>query len=402
MRAVSQPDLNLRFARAALFVGFFVQGLCFATLITQVPEIRDRFSFSDTAVSLILLVVALLAGVGSVLAGLAAARWGSGITLRTSQIALCAGLAGAGAATRTVALYAALALLGLAIGAVDATLGMQAVAVQTRYGRSIMTTFHATWSVAGITGALTGFLASREHVGLGVLLGTTAAVAAAAALAAGRWLLPPGAAPAQLALGVTEGSDAATAAAVPWRPVVLLGLVLMFMYIGDSSVSNWSTVYLHDTVHGARSTAKLGYAAYQATTVAGRLFGDRAVVRFGAPRLVRWGAVVAAAGFGLVALSPAVAVGIVAFAVIGVGLCVIGPQVFTAAGALDPAETGVAVARVNVFNYLGFVIGAPLVGALGDASSMRLAFLVPTVLVLAIIGLAGAMRSSPEVTTRVP
>jgi MFS family permease len=191
-------------------------------------------------------------------------------------------------------------------------------------------------------------------------------------------------------------------AAIPWRPVVLLGLVLMFMYIGDSSVSNWSTVYLHDTVHGASSTAKLGYAAYQATTVAGRLFGDRAVVRFGAPRLVRWGAVVAAAGFALVALSPAVAVGIVAFAVIGVGLCVIGPQVFTAAGALDPAETGVAVARVNVFNYLGFVIGAPLVGAFGDTTSMRLAFLVPTVLVLAIIGLAGAMRPSPEVITRVP
>ncbi|MFL6073686.1 MAG: MFS transporter [Mycobacteriales bacterium] len=396
---MSRPDLNLRLARVALFVGFFVQGLCFATLITQVPEIRDRFSFSDTAVSLILLVVALLAGVGSVLAGLSAARWGSGVTLRAAQIALCAGLAGAGAATRTVALYGALALLGLAIGAVDATLGMQAVVVQTRYGRSIMTSFHATWSVAGITGALAGFLASREHVGLGVLLGTTAAVGAAGALAAGRWLLPSGAAPVP---GGTESGDAATVAAVPWRPVVLLGLVLMFMYIGDSSVSNWSTVYLHDTVRGAKSTAKLGYAAYQATTVVGRVFGDRAVIRFGAARLVRWGAVVAAAGFALVAASPGVIVGIAAFAVIGVGLCVIGPQVFTAAGALDPAETGVAVARVNVFNYLGFVIGAPLVGALGDAASMRLAFLVPTVLVLAIIGLAGAMQPSREVTTRVP
>src|SRR5262245_49631202 len=118
MRAVSPQDLRLLRARTALFVGFAVQGLCFATLITQIPEIKAQFGFSDSVVSVILLAVALLAGAGSVLAGLVAGLYGSRMALPAGQVALCLALVGVGFATQTGELYASVGFFGLALGVV--------------------------------------------------------------------------------------------------------------------------------------------------------------------------------------------------------------------------------------------------------------------------------------------
>lgn len=75
------------------------------------------------------------------------------------------------------------------------------------------------------------------------------------------------------------------------------------------------------------------------------------------------------------------------FTLLGLGLCVIVPQTFATAGryAFEKHGAGapdVAIARLNIFNYVGFLIGSPLVGALGDAWSYRGAMLVPMALVL--------------------
>ena len=77
---------------------------------------------------------------------------------------------------------------------------------------------------------------------------------------------------------------------------------------------------------------------------------------------------------------------------LGLGLCVVVPQSFTAAGQLDPTGSGVAVARVNLFNYIGFVVGAALIGVVAQGSSLRLAFGVPAVLTVGIVVLARSFR----------
>ncbi|CAM5516205.1 hypothetical protein SALBM135S_00302 [Streptomyces alboniger] len=74
--------------------------------------------------------------------------------------------------------------------------------------------------------------------------------------------------------------------------------------------------------------------------------------------------------------------GVAGFTVVGLGLCVIVPQTFAAAGRLafdqgGPGASDAAIARLNIFNYVGFLIGSPLVGGLGDAWNYRGAMLVP-------------------------
>jgi predicted MFS family arabinose efflux permease len=112
--------------------------------------------------------------------------------------------------------------------------------------------------------------------------------------------------------------------------------------------------------------------------------------------VVRLGAVVAALGFGVVAVAPGAGVGMLGFTLLGLGLCVIVPQTFAAAGRLFPGASDTAIARLNIFNYVGFLIGSPLVGALGDAWNYRGAMLVPMVLVLATLGYARSFEPQPD------
>jgi MFS family permease len=127
--------------------------------------------------------------------------------------------------------------------------------------------------------------------------------------------------------------------------------------------------------------------------VAGRAIGDRTVRRFGAAAVVRAGALVAAVGLIFVVAAPTPALAIVAFALTGLGFCVVPPQCFAATSRLDPTGTGIAISRVNVFNYLGFLLGAGLAGgvagAVGGPAGWRAAYAVPLVLTAVIAALAG-------------
>jgi MFS family permease len=171
---------------------------------------------------------------------------------------------------------------------------------------------------------------------------------------------------------------------------------MAFAYIGDSTVSNWSAKYLQDILHSSEQLSTVPYNVYMVTLLLGRSVGDLGVRRFGPAAVVRFGSVVAACGFAVVAAAPGAWVGMLGFTVLGFGLCVIVPQTFAAAGRLFPGDSDAAVARLNVFNYVGFLIGSPLVGALGDAWSYRGAMLVPMVLVLLTLGYAGSFGSKPD------
>ncbi len=146
-------------------------------------------------------------------------------------------------------------------------------------------------------------------------------------------------------------------------------------YIGDSTVSNWSAKYLQDVLGSSEQTATVPYNVYMVTTLLGRAVGDAGVRRFGAVAVVRAGALVAAGGFAVVAGAPGVWAGMLGFTLLGLGLCVLVPQTFAAAGRRAhgtgrPGASDAAVARLNVFNYVGFLVGSPLVGALGTPGAI--------------------------------
>ncbi|MEU8539616.1 MFS transporter [Streptomyces sp. NPDC048717] len=393
-------DARLRHGRGSLAFSFFTQGATFALLVTRIPAIQDRYGISDGLLPAFLAAVPVLAGVSSVLTEKLAARVGPATVLRWAQpVVLLALLAvGAGSGLGWAAL--ALGLFGLSVGSLDASMNMLGVSLQRAYGRSIMLGFHAAYSLGGIAGASLAWVGAHWHLPLFTSYLPVVAVLLPAALAGSRWYTDgANGKPGENASLVGHPHPTA-GQGIAFRLLLPLCLVMTFAYIGDSTVSNWSAKYLQDVLHSSEELATVPYNAYMVTTLLGRAVGDLGVRRFGAALVVRCGAVLAALGFAVVAAAPGAWTGMAGFTVLGLGLSVVVPQTFAAAGRLafeshGPGASDAAVARLNVFNYVGFLVGSPLVGALGDAWTYRGAMLVPMVLVLVTVVYATSFGARP-------
>jgi MFS family permease len=391
-----------RRGRMATAVAYFCQGLCFAVVVTRVSVLQDKFHLSNSQLTLVLLVVPVIAGVGSVACGPLAARLGSRAVLRVAQPVVCLLVPAIGFASTLPELYVAVGAFGLFLGVVDATMNMQGAITEKRYGFSVITAFYGCWSAAGILGGVWNAAAGKTGLSLGAAFAVAGAVGLAGSLATG-WALfgkSEDVAP------VREAAAKAAGISIPWRPVMLIGLAMACMYIGDAAISNFSSVYMDKAQHGGKALLPLAFAAYQATMVAGRSVGDQAVRRFGAAPVVRAGAVLAALGLAGVVLAPSPYLAIAAFALVGLGFCVVPPQSFSATSKLDPTGSGIAISRVNVFNYVGFVLGAALAGgiagAVGGPAGWRAAFAAPLALTVVIVALAGGFDPQPHQAQGVP
>ncbi|WP_033313977.1 MFS transporter [Streptomyces iakyrus] len=380
----------LRRGRGSLAFSFLVQGVAFALLVTRIPAIQDRYGVSDALLPAFLAAVPILAGVGSVTTERLVKRVRPSRLLRWSQPVVLLSLLGVGAGERMVELGVALAAFGLAVGVLDASMNMLGVSLQRSYGRSIMLSFHAAYSLGGIVGASLAWVGAHWHLALWVSYLPVVLVLLPAVLVGSRWYVDD-----RDAGPVAEEKDV-EGQAVVFKWLLPLCLVMTVAYIGDSTVSNWSAKYLQDVLGSSEQMATVPYNVYMVTTLLGRAIGDLGVRRFGAVAVVRGGALVAAGGFAVVAAAPGAWVGMLGFTLLGLGLCVLVPQTFAAAGRLFPGASDAAVARLNVFNYVGFLIGSPLVGALGDLWSYRGAMLVPMVLVLVTLVYARSFAPQPD------
>jgi MFS family permease len=388
---VTRPPA-LRHGRAALAVSFFAQGALFAMLVTRIPAIQDRYGISDGLLPVFLAAVPILAGVGSVVTEQLVKRVRPSAVLRWVQPVVGLVLVGLGAGDRMWTAAVTLALFGVCVGGLDASMNMLGVSLQREYGQSIMLGFHASYSLGGILGACLAWSGAHWHFSLFSLYGPAVLALIPLTLVASRWYRDRR--PAAEASGAA-GAAGGGGGQVVMRMLLPLCLVMSFAYIGDSTVSNWSAKYLQDTLHSSEQLSTVPYAVYMVTTLIGRSVGDFGVRRFGAVAVVRLGTVVAMAGFAVVAVAPGAWLGMLGFTLLGLGLCVIVPQTFAAAGRMFPDASDSAIARLNIFNYVGFLVGSPLVGALGDAWSYRGAMLVPLVLVGATLLYAGSFAAGP-------
>jgi len=353
-------DPVLRRARGATFVAFAAQGYGFSTLTSEVANIQSRLKIDDGTLSILLAVVPVIAGVGSVLAGFLVGKYSSSVVLRYAQVGVMLSILLAGYASSFVVMLPVLALFGLTVGGVDATTNMQAVVLQKRYGRSIILAFHGSWALGAFVGSAAASLTAKfdGKVYSNLYLGSFIVVVPVL-LAFGPRLLR----------GI--GDETLTAESktikIPWKAMGAICAVIAMAYLGDSTVSSAGGVYMEKELiaHGWQYTAV--YAVYSVPLMIGRFAGDRLTDRFGGVLIARSAAVFAVLGFVLVAIAPDAWAALGGFAVVGLGISVMAPLTFAAAGRLDPHETGLAVARLNVFNYVGFLLGAPLLTSLWQA-----------------------------------
>lgn len=368
---------------------FLLPGLALATWSARIPAIKAGLGLSDGMLSVGLLAIGVGALVSMQAVGHVIDRRGSAAAMVPSAGLLGAGLVGPGLSRDPAELIGALFFLGACLGWLDVAMNSHAVQVERAYGRPIMASFHAMFSIGGLAGALYGSVLARAGVSPTVTFVAIGVPLAALVVAAARWLLP-GASPQPAPPASTAGKGGQPR---HWTgPVLLLGVLGLFCFLDEGSASDWSSVYLHDSLHSSAALAPLAYATFSITMAIGRLAGDRIVARLGRVNVVRYGAAIAAAGLlaSLIASTPVA--GIVGFGALGAGLSCIVPQIFTAAGNLDPQRAGRQVARVSSLSYLGVLLGPVVIGAIATVVGLPVALGLPVLLALMVALSARAVR----------
>lgn len=391
MQSVVAPvDGALTRGRRAVAGAFLAQGFVFISLTTRLPGVQDRWDLGELALSLVLLMIVLLAGVGSVAAEVVAGRVGSDRPLRLALGAMVVCVPGLILAPSLPVMLANLAAYGVCLGVVDATANMQAVDLEHRYGRPILPSLHGCWTLGGVLAAALTLAVAR------LPWEVTAVVAVVPAAVAMMPFLRRELAPADPAGGREVPP-------VPWRPLWLVGAAMVIFYLVDTAATTWGPTYLDDVFDTPSELVALATFPYLIASGAMRLAGDALVARSGPVRVLRGGAVVAVAALAVVVFAPSWPVAVAGFTLLGAGVAVVAPLSFSAAAkiadadgaALDPAvrraRIDTVIGRFNQFNYAGALGGAVLTGLVG-AGSLRAGFAVPLALVLVLWPLAKAFR----------
>jgi MFS family permease len=334
---------------------------------------------------LLILLVALGGIAGMQAAGPLADRFGSRALVAVAGVWISVAVLGPAFATGPVTLGLALLIFGTGNGALDVSMNAQAVQVERAYPRPIMSAFHAMFSCGGLAGSLVG--AATMHGGWDVRVTMTAAGAiglCTLALCIPR-LLPR--AESYSGTAISEQDATGPAAAGSRRSAYLRVLALAAIAFGflltEGVANDWSALQVREHLGVSDATAALAFGAFSVTMTAGRFTADRVSGRFGRVAVVRWGAVLAAAGLTLIVSSPWLAPTLLGWALLGVGLAGGVPQIFSAAGNLGTGSAATDMSRVFGLGYLGFLAGPSVIGWLADLGSLTTALLFPLALILA-------------------
>jgi len=370
--------------RRAIGAVFLLFGADTGTFASRLPWIADRLHLTSGILGL---SVGLMMAIGAVVTIPFAARLvhrqGARASTRVLITATGAMLALPAFAPNAFVLSAVMLVTGAVYGTCDNAVNAQGVEAERRIGRSIMSGLHGRWSLGVLAGALIGSLAAREHVDPRVQFAVVGAVIVVGGRVATKWFVSTPAA--------TPSAVEAPRFVWPRGIILLIGLVGFAAIFVETAGNDWSAVYMHWVLHASQAKAALATGVFAGSMAAGRLVGD-AVIRRTGPRLcVRACGLLGTAGCLLVAASATTGAALAGFLLIGIGVSVVIPLVFAAAGNSGPSPA-LGVAGVATVSYGAGLAAPSAMGGIADVSSLRVAFAVAAVLAFAVVVGAGLLE----------
>ncbi|MER3443873.1 MAG: MFS transporter [Meiothermus sp.] len=369
-------DPGLVRARGALSSLFLLHGFVAASWVARIPAVSEGLGLGAVVLGTILMGNMAGSLLGGFTSGGLVDRFGS---RRVAQLAALAGLGSLlslALLPSAAFLFVGLGVYGLVMSYLNVAINAQATALEARYGRPIFSTFHALWSLGALLGALSG--AALAGLGLEPWLhfALVGLVGAATVGVAAR----------------DPGPPIRRVFALPRGPLLFLGLMGLCTAISDGSIPGWSGVYLRG-LGAPESVAAMGFAVHQSVMLLGRLSGDWLTARYGAVRVVRFGALFGGLGLALGVLSQSVEGALLGIACMGWGMATLFPMMFAAAASTPGLTPASAIASVSTMSTLGGLLGPILLGAVAEVGGVRSSFLLAATLAGVVSGLAFSLSS---------
>lgn len=366
----SNTRAALRRARIATSVFFFVNGAVVGSWVPFIPERAHALGMSAGRVGAVLLG----GGVGAVLmmpiAGILVPRLGSRRVSTVCGLGFALALALNVLAPTRWTLLCALVFYGLCGAGMDVSMNAQAVAVEARSEKRILSSLHGLFSLGNVVGSFGVSAAFARHAPPALLAESAAAVLVASVAFASRGMLPDDRQP--------DGKAQPSRSFAP--QLLLLGSLIVAAMICEGGTADWSGLYLRNVRSLGPGWAGVGFGVFACIMLLGRLTGDLLVARFGEVRVLRLGGLFSAAGALTVVFGPGRQGALLGFALFGSGLANASPVLYRAAGRVPGVPAGVGLATAVGMGYAGLLAGPPALGGIAQAFGLPAIFLVMAVL----------------------
>ena len=245
-------------SRFIVLYAFFMNGALFATWVSRIPYIQERLSLSEGELGFILMGMSI--GVLSALsvAGGVIARFGSRAVTTTGAIVMCMVVTSIAWAPHPIILWIMLFIFGASLSTMDVAMNAQAVLVEKNEKRPLMSSFHASFSIGGLVGAIVGSGMERWDIAPAIHF-AIASILLACGIILFKWLLYDQA-------GAGSGGRVFQ---IPPKALWPLGAVAFCTALGEGTIADWSAVYLTKAIQTDASIAALGFAAFSLTMTFG-------------------------------------------------------------------------------------------------------------------------------------
>ena len=369
--------------RLAVSLFFFSQGLAFSSWASRIPTIKSDLGISEGQLGTLLLLMPIGQLCTMALSGKLVAKFGSKNVLKIVVLIYPFILCCIGLAQNFYQLGAVLFLFGVIGNMCNISVNTQGVEVEKIYGKSIMSSFHGAWSIAGFTGALIGLLMMNLQVN------TLYHFVIIYGLIVLNWLINKN--------YLVNSSPALTKEkksifSKPDTVLVQLGIIGFLSMATEGAMFDWSGVYFQDIVKAPQNLVVVGYASFMVMMATGRFVGDHFISKFGKQRIMQMSGIFMFSGLMLSVFLPQFIVCTLAFMMVGLGVACNVPMVYSVAGKNKNVNPGVALAMVSSISFLGFLMGPPLIGYIAEVFDLRYSYALFACFGLIMVFMVGRMK----------
>lgn len=391
---------RIRKARIATFLGFMMIGAMMYIWSTGVSVFRAQLGLTgesgDSSFGLIALGVGVGSATGALLVGRLLDTFGAKPVITLGALAYPLSIIPLGFVNGFWFALCFGSVLGLLRGALDTALNAHGVQVERFYRRSIMSGFHAFYSLGGFLLGMACSWLTRFYTD-SVLVPYTVLGLAMFILGCvfSRWLLGKHDVPdAQLddwQVGTQSRDETGNGPSGKTLLVMIaLGTLLLGSMMGENAIADWGQEYIRREFETTTSIAGMAVSLFVGASFVGRLFGDRLAAAFGNAQVVFGCGTLCVLGMVVTILGSTAVTGIIGFAMFGLGLSCIAPLMISAAGRRDPAHAGRNIGIVNCIGFSGMLTGPAVITVIVSNFGLGKLMFFPLVM-LALMAMLGPL-----------
>ncbi len=356
----------LKRIRWAISLLYFAMGLCFATWASRIPVIKTTLNLSEGELGGILFALPAGQLLAMLFSGKTIARYGSHKILPYALCLYAIGLIGLGLANYSWQLALGLFFFGFAGNFCNISINTQGVLTEGLYKKTLMGSFHGSWSLAGFVGALIGLVLLSFTISTLIHFIIVAIIAVFILFLNYSFLIKV---KPQKQISIEKKRFTK-----PDSDLIWLGVIGFCCMASEGVMFDWSGVYFKEIVKAPGALVILGYTSFMIMMASGRFIGDKLVHKFGSKKVLQFSGFTISIGLFLAVLFPYIIPCTLSFMLVGIGVSSVIPTVYSTAGKNTKVPTSVALTTVSSVSFLGFLIGPPIIGYVAELTSLKYSF----------------------------